>query len=153
MSDLVLIKTPSGALIAADIQTAECIARMKMGVGMRGKFAKVNNPAFHRKIFALAHLAFEAWEPEAREYKGEAIQKNFDQFREDITILAGFFETRVRLNGEIRFIAKSWSFDSMDDIEKERLYNAIINVVLSRILTKYTRNDLDRVLDQVLAFA
>lgn len=153
MSDLVLMKTPSGSLIAADSQAAEYIARLKMGVGVKFKVTKANNVAFHRKMFALANLAFEAWEPEAKEYKGEAIQKNFDQFREDITILAGFFETRVRLNGEIRFIAKSWSFESMDDIEKERLYSAIINVVLSRILTKYTRDDLDRVLDQVLAFA
>ena len=40
----------------------------------------------------------------------------------------------------------------MDEIEFETLYSATIDVILSRILTKYTRQDLDNVINQLLAF-
>jgi hypothetical protein len=153
MTEIVLTKAANGVLLPADQQSAECIAKMKLGAGIKMKFTKHNNVKFHRKMFALANLAYEAWEPLETTYKNEIVAKNFDQFREDITILAGFYESRVRLNGEIRIIAKSWAFESMDDIEKDRLYNSIINVVLSRILTKYTRADLDAVVESVLRFA
>lgn len=153
MTDLVLTKTASGALIPVDPQGAEYVAKMKIGAGVSAKLKRHNNLQFHKKMFALANLAFDAWEPAEKEYKGAPIAKNFDQFREDITILAGFYETHIRLNGDIRFKAKSWSFASMSDDEKEKLYSSIINVVLSRILTNYTREDLDEVVEQVLRFA
>ncbi len=150
--ELVLAKAANGALVPVDQQSIEAIAKLKLGQGIKVTVTRHNNVAFHRKIFALANLAYEAWEPVNKEHKGVPILKNFDQFREDITILAGFYETRVRLNGEIRFIAKSWSFARMPDDEKDRLYNGIINVVLSNILTNYTRDDLDNVVNQVLSF-
>lgn len=150
--ELVLAKAANGSLVPVDQQSIEAIAKLKLGQGVKVTVTRHNNVAFHRKIFALANLAYEAWEPVNKEHKGVPILKNFDQFREDITILAGFYETRVRLNGEVRFIAKSWSFARMPDDEKDRLYNGIINVVLSNILTNYTRDDLDNVVNQVLSF-
>lgn len=150
--DLVLAKAANGALVPVDQQSIEAVAKLKLGQGVKVTVTRHNNVAFHRKIFALANLAYEAWEPVNKEHKGVPILKNFDQFREDITILAGFYETRVRLNGEVRFIAKSWSFARMPDEEKDRLYNGIINVVLTNILTNYTRDDLDNVVNQVLSF-
>jgi len=152
MMELVLAKAANGALVPVDQQSIEAIAKLKLGQGVKVTGTRHNNVAFHKKIFALANLAYEAWEPVNKEHKGVPILKNFDQFREDLTILAGFYETRVRLNGEIRFIAKSWSFARMPDDEKDRLYNGIINVVLSNILTNYTRDDLDNVVNQVLSF-
>lgn len=150
--EIVLAKAANGCLVPVDQQGIEAIAKMKLGQGVKVVMTRHNNVAFHRKLFALANLAYEAWEPDGIEHKGVPITKNFSQFREDITILAGFYETRVRLNGELRFIAKSWSFASMPDEEKDRLYSAIIDVVLTRILTNYTRDDLDNVVEQVLRF-
>lgn len=153
MTDITLIKTSSGALIPNDPQAAEYIAKLKIGAAISGTFTRKNNPAFHRKLFALFNLAFEAWEPVEKEYKGQKVQKNFDQFRKDITILAGFYETVINIKGDIRVIAKSLNFNAMDQDEREAVYSAVINVILSRILTNYTRDDLDHVVDQVLRFA
>ena len=150
--EMVLAKAANGALVPVDQQSIEAIAKLKLGQGVKVTVRRHNNVAFHRKLYALANLAYEAWEPVNKEHKGVPILKNFDQFREDLTILAGFYETRVRLNGEVRFIAKSWSFARMPDEEKDRLYNGIINVVLTKILTNYTRDDLDNVVEQVLSF-
>lgn len=153
MSEIMLMKTPSGALVAADSQAADYIAKLKLGAGVRAKVTRVNNPAFHRKMMALFNLAFDAWDPAQKEYKGIKVQKEFDRFRKDVTILAGFYETSLDFHGNVRLQAKSLNFASMDQGERESVYSAVINVVLSRILTNYTRDDLDRVIDQVLGFA
>ena len=153
MTDITLMRTPQGYLVPADQQSAELIAKLKAGVGIRATFKKENNLAFHRKLFALINIGYDAWEPGDVEHKGQKIQKNFDQFRDDITILSGFYTTSVRLDGSIRFTAKSWSFASMSQDERETLYSNIINVILSRILTHYTRDDLDNQVNQILAFA
>lgn len=153
MSELMLMKTPSGALIPCDPQGVEYIAKLKLGAGIKAKVTRANNVAFHRKMFALFNLAFDAWEPGEKEYKGIKVEKEFDRFRKDVTILAGFYETSLDFHGNVRLTAKSLNFAAMDQGERERVYSAVINVVLSRILTNYTRDDLDRVLDEVLAFA
>jgi hypothetical protein len=153
MAEIVLTKTPMGTLAPVDQTGVEYIAKLKVGAGVKATVKRENNLQFHKKMFALANLAFDSWEPEEKTHKGIPIKKNFDQFREDITILAGFYETSIRLNGDIRFKAKSWSFASMEDDEKERLYSAIIDVVLSRVLTKYTRENLDEVIEKLLRFS
>lgn len=152
MTDIVLMKASGGLLVPADQKSAEHIAKLKLGAGVKVKMTKCNNIQFHRKMFALLGVAFDAWESPELEYKGERVSKNIEQFREDITILAGFYTFAVRLDGSVRFNAKSWSFEKMDDVEKEALYNKIIDVVLAKILTKYTRSDLDEVVERVLRF-
>lgn len=153
MTEIVLTKTASGALAPVDPQAAEYIAKLKIGQGVRANIKKHNNPAFHAKMFALFSLAYEAWEPDAKTYKGEQVQKNFDQFRKDLTILAGYSETVINFKGEVRVVAQSLNFSAMSQEDREKLYSASINVVLSRILTKYTKDDLESVLESVLRFA
>ncbi|RSZ60007.1 DUF1367 family protein [Massilia atriviolacea] len=152
MTAIVLTKAAGGALVPVDQQAVEFLQKLKLGAGVTVEIKRNNNVAFHRKLFALANYAFECWEPGEKEYKGQQVEKQFDQFREDITILAGFYETRVRLDGTIRLIAKSWSFSSMNDAEKDRLYNSIINAVLKHIMRDMQRSDLDRIVDQLLSF-
>ena len=153
MTDIVLTKTANGALVAIDPQAVEFIAKLKLGAAVTASVKKHNNPAFHRKMFALFNLAYEAWEPVSKEYKGEIVQKNFDQFRKDLTILAGYSDTVINFKGDVRVIAKSLNFSAMSQEEREKLYSAVIDVVLARILTNYTRDDLDAVVDSVLRFA
>lgn len=153
MTEIILIKTPSGALIPADPQATEYIAKLKIGQGVKTKVTKVNNPAFHRKMFVLFNLAFDAWEPGEKEYKGIPVLKEFERFRKDLVILAGYYDTSIDLNGNVRLQAKSLNFASMEQDEREKVYSAVINVVLSRILTNYGRDDLEDVLARLMEFA
>jgi len=150
MSDVLLMKTPAGALVPIDSDGVEYIAGLKVGQSVRAKITKANNVAFHRKLFALFNFAYEQWEPEEKMYKGEIVQKNFDQFRKDITILAGYYQTVVNLKGEVRVVAQSLSFGAMDQGEREKLYGSVISVILQKVLRQYTRPDLDHVIDQLL---
>lgn len=152
MAEILVTKTAGGALAPSDQQAADYIAKLKLGEVVRVKAARMRNPGHHRKYFALLNLAFDAWEPAENTYRGELVRKNFDQFRNDVTVLAGYYETTVTLKCETRLTAKSISFGSMAQGEFDKLYSATVDVVLSRILTRYTREDLDNVIDQILGF-
>jgi hypothetical protein len=58
----------------------------------------------------------------------------------------------VALNGEAKARAKSIAFGNMAEDEFERVYSAVADVILQRVLRNYTREDLDRVVDEVLRF-
>lgn len=120
------------------------------------QFIVPRNGKFHRKFFALMNVGFEMWEPnrKRKSYKGMAVEKNFDQFREDITILAGFYEQTFNFKGAMKLRAKSISFASMDDGEFEMLYQAVVTVLLRDVCKTYLgREELDAVVDRVLGFA
>jgi len=120
------------------------------------KFIVPRNGKFHRKFFALLQVGYESWEPKRKHksYKGIAIEKNFEQFREDITILAGFYEQTFNLKGEMRLRAKSISFANMHDDEFETLYQAVVTVLLREVCTMYSgRDELDAVVNRVMEFA
>lgn len=113
------------------------------------------NPKFHRKFFALLNVGFDAWEPprKRRTYKGMPVQKNFEQFREDVTIAAGFYDQTFDLSGRLRLKAKSIRFSGMDDAEFERVYSAVADVLLAGVLVRYAgREELDSVVDQIMGF-
>lgn len=114
---------------------------------------KPRNLPFLKKFFALLTVAFDGWDAPNLEYKGITVEKNKEKLRKDLTIMAGFGYPVVNINGDVRMEAKSISFANMDETEFEALYSAFINVILQKVLTNYTRDDLDEVVDKVLRFA
>ncbi|MFZ3286612.1 MAG: DUF1367 family protein [Telluria sp.] len=152
MTDIVLMKISGGVLAPVDQQGIDYLTKLKLGAGVTVTIKRHNNPKFHRKLMALFNLGFEAWEPGELEYRGEIVAKSFDQFRRDITILAGYFETCINFRGEVRMTARSLNFSAMSAEDREALFNAVINVLLKNVLTNYTRDDLDQVIAQLLRF-
>lgn len=145
-------KDAGGILVPVDDEAAAELQKIKTGTVVSVEVKRVRNYQFLKKFFALLNLAFDAWEPAVTEFKGEPIKKNFDRFRNDITVLAGYYEATVNMRGDVRMVAKSISFGSMEQSEFDKLYSAVIDVILQRILTNYTRDDLDEVIDRVLRF-
>lgn len=150
--EIYLAKAAGGFLVPVDQQSTEALAKLKAGQGVKVTIKRVRNLQHLRKFFALLNLAFDAWEPVELEYKGERVQKNFDQFRNDVVVLAGFGEASYNFRGEVRVRAKSLAFGNMSQDEFESLYQAVVQVVLSKILTNYTRDDLNEVIERVLRF-
>lgn len=110
---------------------------------------------FHRKFFALLRVGFDAWEPDRvrYSYKGREIAKDFERFREDITILAGYYDQVFNLKGEMSLKAKSISFANMEDDEFERLYTAVADVLMAQVCTRYkNRDELDSVVEKIVSF-
>ncbi|WP_109479175.1 DUF1367 family protein [Paraburkholderia sp. C35] len=154
--EVLLIKRPDGSFVPADAEQAELAAKLPVGKLIRSDLKRVRNPRFHRKFFALLQIGYEAWEPPPRFHKGYEVQSTFEQFRADVTILAGYFDVSTRLNGSVRVTPKSIAFGSMPEEDFEQLYSKAIDVLLQNVLVTYTRAQLDAVInervDRILGF-
>ena len=93
-------------LMPASLQDQELLGGIKAGQGVTVTLKKKRHIQFHRKYFALLNLGFEAWEISDNEYKGRQVEKNFDRFRKDVSILAGFYTPVTNIKGETRLEAK-----------------------------------------------
>lgn len=151
MSELNLIKV-HGVLVGGDQDTKDRLDRMADGSVLRGDFKKARNPAFHRKGFALLNIGFDVWTPGEIDTHWGAAQKNFERFRKEVTILAGYGDPVFSLDGTFRIEAKSISFGSMDDDEFAAWYSSVIDVLLQKILVNYTRDDINDQVDRVMSF-
>ncbi len=113
------------------------------------------DPVKHRKFFALLNVGFEHWQAKRKHktYRGVPVEKNFDTFRKDVTILAGYYEQHFDLQGRMKLEAQSISFANMEDDEFERLYDAVAQVLLEQVLTTYAgRAELDEIVDRIMKF-
>lgn len=149
----ILLKKGLAGLLPADSESEATLKRIKHDTVLRVEMKKVRNPRFHRKFFALLNVAFEAWQPEVKTYKGEVATKNFDRFRKDLIVLAGFYETSYKITGELVLTAKSISFGNMDEFEFQDLYDRVLDVILERVLTNYTKDDVNSVVNEIVGFA
>lgn len=113
------------------------------------------NGKFHRKFFGLLNFAFSAWEParQNKSYKGVPVTKNFERFRKDVLIQAGYYTQTFDLDGHMELEAQSISFANMDDVQFEAVYSAVADVILGKVLTSYAgRDELDDVMAKVVGF-
>ena len=152
MTDIIMVKG-YGTLIPTDKAGFEILEKYQLGQEIKCKLTNPRNLGFHRKFFALLDLAFEAWNAPELEYKGQPVQKNIERFRKDIIVLCGHHTASVNFKGEIRLDAKSMSFANMGQDEFERLYSTAIDVILQKVLTRYTREDLEQQVNLILGFA
>lgn len=113
------------------------------------------NGKYHKKFFAMLNLAYEMWEPNRKNksYKSKPIQKNFERFRSDVLIQAGYYSQTFDLDGNMKLEPISISFASMDDIQFEAVYSACLNVLLEKVLITYkNRTEVDVVVEKMLNF-
>ena len=148
------IKMPNNALVPAGDQDAELLSKIKQGEVVKLKLTRVRNYLFHKKFFVMLNLGFDYWEPSGSFNKwGVVPEKNFDRFRKDVIVLAGYYEATYRLNGDTRIEAKSISFSNMDETTFEELYSACIDVILKHVCSQFDGQMFDDVVDQVMALA
>jgi len=152
--DINLMKTYSG-WVPADPPTEEWSNKQKLGNIIHAKAATYRNLAFHRKLFALLNMAFDLWEPGEISSDYGTPQKNFDRFRKDIIILAGYYKTVIRLDGSVRVEADSISFSKMDAETFESLYSNVIDVLIKKVsaMKDMTPEDVDETVRKILEFA
>lgn len=146
----------AGGLAPQDEEQAEKLRKLKLGASVKVTVTRETNARFRRKWWALAQFAFNLWcerMPDL-EWHGQEVQRNFERFRKDLTILAGHYHPVWTVKGEMRVEADSLSWASMTDETFEKFYSATINAVLMKILhhSKLTEADLRAYVDKTLAF-
>ena len=138
----------SGMFLIAESISSDEYAELKDGEVYKVTLTKPRNYKFHKKFFSLIKAAYELWQP----IETDNVQKSFDVFRSEITVLCGYYDQVFTIGGGFKLVAKSISFAKMDEETFGKLFNTAIQVILDNVLTKYTRNDLDRAVNIILRY-
>lgn len=123
-------KQPGGSLVPAYDMDADRMQRFKTGEIYEVEIKLPRKPSFHRKVFTFFAFCFQYWKSD-REFMDEAGQ--FDVFRKNLTVLAGYYDTYYTLKDEVRVEAKSLSYASMSQDEFEAVYSALIGAAMRHI--------------------
>lgn len=157
--ELIFQKGSTGLLPACE-EAAEWLAKKKLGATILVEPREVRNGAFFRKWWALVKLGYDYWAEnvETLEYKGANVLPNFERFRKDVTILAGFYRPVTNIRGEVRLEAESLKWARMTEERFTQLYDATITALLQQVFNgkrcpKWSEAQLREVAEQVLEFA
>jgi hypothetical protein len=151
MATLYLRKLYS-SFVPTDELSAEAMESMPMNAEFKAELTRPRDLIRHKRAFALLKAVYNAWDVSEREHKGQKVAKNIDSLREDMTILAGFYTVEYKWDGSLRLKAKSWAFANMEEEEFGQLYSRLIDVALTKILSNYSREDLDEQVNRILRF-
>jgi hypothetical protein len=125
-----MVKHHGGLLSPANDIEQEKLSRFKTGELYTVEIKQTRNPAFHRKVFAFFGFCFEYW---VSDRENLSAAKQFDVFRQHLTVLAGFYDTFYGIDGRVRVEAKSLSYGSMSQSEFEECYHALINAAMKNV--------------------
>ena len=127
-------KRPNGFEPAGDAHIEE-FDKLKNGQIYRLEVKKERDNGFHRKVFSMLRTAFDYWEPPKNTNNPYLDhlnpEKNFDKFRKELTIRAGFYDAFYNVDGSCSVEPKSISYESMDQTEFEELFNKFMEVILN----------------------
>lgn len=152
-----LVRVPNGYAYA-DADSAKAGEKHKLGERVQASVVKPRSNKFQRKFFALLRFAFDYWEPEEggapTEFRGIPVEKDFDRFRADVTILCGFYTPVWNARGEMRLEAQSIAFSEMEPDDFLRLYNTAIGVLMRLVMRSkgFTERQLEQAVDELLRF-
>ena len=159
MTELLFQKSATG-LIPACEESADWLKRKKLGATILVEPREMRNGAFFRKWGAWVKLGYDYWSENAQtiEFKGQPVLPDFNRFRKDVTISAGFYYPVVNLKGEVRIEPESLKWASMTEERFAQLYDATIQVLLQkvfngRVCKAWTEDQLRSVAEQILSFA
>jgi len=158
MSEILLVKTVTGVRGWSEEDERHWqkfktwLKTLEPGEFASFSWTRPRNYKFLQKFFVMVKVGFDAWEPRRKTWRRLPVQKNFERFRKDVTIAAGFYDIVATQAGGVKFEAHSIAFASMEEEDFEKVYNAVADVLLQRVLHNYKRADLDRVVEQLMRF-
>lgn len=139
MAQTLYMKRVMDRLVPADRISAELLADFSPDARLRCEITQPRNVKHHNKFFALIHVVF----------PHQSVYLTRDDLRDELTIAAGHFHMVKDLRtGQMKAVADSISFAKMDQKAFEPFYDAVVDIVLTRILPGVGKRDLE---DQVLS--
>lgn len=134
-------KCAGGVLQPADDHAAEKMTKFKTGEVYPVEIKRARNPQFHKKTFAFLQFCFEHWAG-GNEFQDEAAQ--FDRFRRQLTVIAGYRKELFNIDGSVRFEAESLSYGNMDQQEFEQFAVAMQNAAMRTLFKGADEKTIER---------
>ena len=128
-----MIKQAGGALLPQSEIEQNKMTRFKNDGCYEIEIKQTRNPVFLSKAMVFFTFCFEYWcnDIEGYEYLDEPAQ--FDSFRKNLTVLAGYKVVTWKIGGGFRVEAESLAFANMDEERFSSCYHALIQAALSNI--------------------
>ena len=125
-----LIKTLNGSFKLAYDSDYDKAKNIPLNEPFEVSYTKKRNAKFHRKFFALINLC----------YQNQEKFNNIDDLREELIICAGHYRVIFDLEHSTKKKkANSIKWSNMDEIEFNKLYNDVLNVICDKFL--FDKND------------
>lgn len=134
----ILLRRRGNSLVAVDEHAQEAIGRLGAEADIYVWLKQARNPKHHRKFFALVNTIF----------KAQSKYPTQESLLTAIKIAVGHVDTFVGADGKVYYVVRSLSFDAMDQAEFDRFYEAVIDIVVTRLLPGVRRSDLKRELEE-----
>ena len=147
--EIQMVKQPGGVFSPAFDTDVERLEKFKTGEVYPVEVRLARNPAFHGKVFKFFQFCFEHWSADKTDARFKSSAAQFDTFRKNLTVLAGYKDVTFTIDGRLRVDAKSLAFNAMDQAEFEECYSALINAALVHIFGGTTDQ---RVIDKLTGF-
>ena len=129
-----------GRMTPADAYDDEVKGNLKRGVIYKGIFTQPRNYEFHKKYFAMLGVVF----------PNQEIFGTLDLMRDWLQCHAGFCDI-TEVNGEIHKKAKSISFGSMDETEFQKIYDAVLHVIITVVIPGLNKESLELEVNKFLS--
>lgn len=140
-----MVKNAGGVFCPAFEHDLPRLTKFKNGEVYTADIKLTRNPAFHKKMFAFFGFCFAHWAAENAGYECSDEYTQKEEFRKNLTILAGFFDVVTTIRGETKVRAKSLAYGNMEPDEFERCYSAMINAAIKHLFNGTTdRNTLNQ---------
>lgn len=133
MAKYQMIKLSGGILTPATDEMAENLKSLKNNEQYEIEIKRQRNPAFHRKVFAFFGFCYDCWSGAHTEWEFQDPDAQFDTFRKNLTVLAGFRVVTYTLDGRFRVEAESLSYANMEQDRFEKVYKALINAAIKHV--------------------
>jgi len=124
-------KIAGGVLVPFSQNEVLRMQRFKNGDVYEIDIKLARDGGFNGKLHAFFDFCFNYWNQPGFEYSDETVQR--EEFRKQLTILAGFKEVIHNLDGTFKIEAKSLKYSMMDQEEVERLFRSLIDVVMHKL--------------------
>lgn len=144
-----MIKQPDGLWVPAFETDQERLAKFQAGFVYPVEIKRSRNPAFHGKVFKFMQFCFEHWSADQTDARFKPNAAQFDTFRKNLTVLAGYKDVTFTIDGRCRVEPKSLSYGNMEQAEFEECYSAMIDAALVNIFPGLNNRNTEQ---QLLSF-
>jgi hypothetical protein len=105
--EIQMVKQPGGVLVPAFDTDVERLEKFKTGEVYPVEVRLARNPDFHKKVFKFFQFCFEHWAADKTDERFKPTAAQFDTFRKNLTVLAGYKEVTFTIDGRARVEPRS----------------------------------------------
>ena len=143
MPSFFMLKDLEQRLVPDDDEARKYLKRLKPGEPVLVSVKKPRNIQFHRKYFSLLNLAF----------SNQDVYDDFEAFRKEVAMRAGFWQEHIHVTGAISYTAKSIAFHAMDELEFADLYQKSIDAIIAYFMPDTDPEQLAQAVEEIVGFA